>query len=55
MLLLQRRPLRKFHVKPRVMEVIEGTNALDQIAFCVFHLFIEVQANAGYRRAGSAL
>ena len=28
---------------------VEGGNACDQIAFCVFHLFlVEVQTNTGY-------
>ena len=35
--------------------MIEGTNARDQIAFYAFQLVEEVQANAGYRRAGNAL
>ena len=52
--LLQRCALREFHVtdsKTSVtrLRVIEGSNALDQIAFCTFHTFVvEVQTNAGY-------
>ena len=34
---------------------VEGGNAWDQIAFCVFHLFlVEVQTNAGYIHATHA-
>ena len=51
--LLHHCALRKFHVtavKTRVirLRVIEGPNANDQIAFCVFHSFlVEVRMNAG--------
>ena len=53
MLLLQRSAL----VKTRVIKllVIEGPNARDQSAFCVFHTFLwEVQINAGYIHATHA-
>ena len=53
MLLLQRCAL----VKTRVirLRVIEGPNACDQSAFCVFHTFLwEVQKNAGYIHATHA-
>ena len=34
------------------LQVIEGPNARDQIAFCAFHSFlVEVQMNAGYIHA----
>ena len=44
-------------VKTRMirLQVIEGPDALDQIAFCAFHSFlVEVQTHAGYMHATHA-
>ena len=38
------------------LQVIEGSNASNQIPFCAFHSFlVEVQTNAGYIHATHAL